>query len=240
MRKRTILAASAILAVGMIAVPTSANAANGGSWLLGRTNSESATTTVSNSAKSPALSLVTPSGVAPLKVNRTTRVDNLNADLLDGVSSGSFLRTTGKAADANLLDGLNSTSFARTSGKTGTIAHDGYWDGMGATCPTGTVFVSGGGYMPECADYIWYSGPDFDYDTGALIPNSWIVIGDYGVGVSNVTCYSPSGKAIPGAATNVSQTTGADDAMLMSASPQDSAPSEAAAAKVAKIKEMRK
>lgn len=236
MRKRTILTASAIVAVGIIAVPTAASAANGGSWLLGRTNYESATTTVSNSAASPALSLLTPSGVAPFKVNRATKVTNLNADLLDGVSSGSFLRTTGKAADANLLDGVNSTSFARTSAKTGTIAHDGYWDGMGATCPTGTVFVSGGGYMPEYADFIYYSGPDFNYETGALIPNSWIVLGDYGVGVSNVTCHSPSGAAIPGAATTVDQVTGSSPT-LMSATTEKS---QTALGKVAKIKEMRK
>ena len=239
MRKRTILTAAAIVAVGVIVVPTAANAANGGAWLLGKSNYESVATTVTNNYGTP-LSLKAKAGYAPLAVNSTKTVTNLSADRLDGLSSGSFLRTTGKAADANLLDGVNSTSFARTSGKTGTIAHNGYWDGVGAKCPTGTVFASGGGYMPEMADFIYYSGPDFNYDTGALIPNSWIVIGDYGIGVSNVTCYSPSGAAIPGVATNVSQTMGSDEPMLMSASPQDSAPSEVAAAKVAKIKEMRK
>jgi hypothetical protein len=239
-RTRKIIIAAAGLAVAGLVVPSAASAANGGSWLLGRSNSESATTKVTNSAATPALSLVVPSGIAPLAVNSTKTVTNLSADRLDGLSSGSFLRSTGKAADANLLDGNDSTKFAMRSAKTGTIAHNGYWDGMGAKCPTGTVFVSGGGYMPEFADYIYYSGPDFT-ETGALIPNSWIVMGDYGVGVSNVTCHSPSGASIPGVATSIDDTMGFDDMGLMAATTEkgDSV-SDLAAAKIAKVKEMRK
>jgi hypothetical protein len=40
-----------------------------------------------------------------------------NADLLDGLDSTDFLRSTGKAADADLLDGLDSAAFLRTTGK---------------------------------------------------------------------------------------------------------------------------
>ena len=116
MRKRTILTVSAVIAVGVIAVPTAANAANGGSWLLGRSNYESATTTVSNSAGTP-LSLVAKTGYAPLKVSSTTKVTNLNADRIDGLDSTNFLRNTGKAVDADKVDGLDSTSFLRSTGK---------------------------------------------------------------------------------------------------------------------------
>jgi hypothetical protein len=40
-----------------------------------------------------------------------------NADLLDGLDSTEFLRTSGKAADSDQLDGLDSAAFLRTTGK---------------------------------------------------------------------------------------------------------------------------
>ena len=40
----------------------------------------------------------------------------LNADLLDGLSSASFLGVGAKAADSNLLDGIDSLSFVRDTG----------------------------------------------------------------------------------------------------------------------------
>jgi len=215
MRKRTILAASAIVAVGCIAIPTGAYAANGGSWLLGRSNSESATTTVTHSGGTP-LSLNAKSGYAPLKVNSSKVVTNLNADKVDGYSA---------------------SSFAMRSGRTGTIAHDGSIDGLGAKCPTGTVFVSGGGFAPGAADYIYYSGPDWNAVTDALIPNSWIVISDTGVGVSNVTCYQPSGAPIPGVATSFLQTTGQVPALADTG--RGAALSDTAVAKIGQIKELK-
>ena len=180
MRKRTILTASAIIAVGVIAVPTAANAANGGSWLLGRSNYESAATTVSNSAGTP-LSLKAKSGYAPLAVNSSKTVTNLSADKLDGLSSSWFARSTAKSA---------------------VVSHDGSADGLGAKCPTGTIALSGGGYDP----YGWpvaYSGPDFDAN-GVLIPNSWLAMDEMGYSlVSFVTCVNLSGAAVPGALTNI-------------------------------------
>lgn len=217
MHKRTMLTAAAIVAVGCIAIPTGAYAANGGSWLLGRSNYESATTKVTNSSGTP-LSLVAKSGYAPLTVNSSKTVTNLSADRLDGYSAG---------------------SFAMRSGKTGTIVHDGYFDAVGAKCPSGTVFVSGGGYMPYGA--IWYSGPDWNATTEALIPNSWIVVGSDGYdiyfGVSNVTCYQASGASIPGAATKLSQTMWqSSPAATAGRSP---ALSDTAIAKIAQVKELR-
>ena len=78
MRRRTILTTAAVIAVGALVIPTAANAANGGSWLLGRTNYESAATTVSNSAGTP-LSLKAKAGYAPLAVNSTKTVTNLSS-----------------------------------------------------------------------------------------------------------------------------------------------------------------
>ena len=69
MRKHTILTASFIVAVGLIAVPTTANAANVtvvASRALPATSPPA--TTVSNSTSTP-LSLKAKSGYAPLAVN---------------------------------------------------------------------------------------------------------------------------------------------------------------------------
>jgi hypothetical protein len=242
-RKRPTLIAAAI--IGLIAVPTVATAANGGSWLLGRSNSETATTTVTNTAGVP-LSLVAKTGYAPLKVNSSTVVTNLNADKLDGLTGTSFLRSTSKAVDADKVDGLDSTAFAKAALTTGTIAHDGYYDGLGAVCPTGSKFVGGGGYMPGVDDFVWYSGPDWNADTETLIPNSWIVIGNHGVGTSNVTCLRPSGGAIAGAATTVDQlfaseyTEGSyEEPMSLMSVEKGQELSDTAIAKVAKVKELR-
>jgi hypothetical protein len=58
-----------------------------------------------------------------------------------------------------------------------------------------------------------------------------------GVGVSNVTCYQPSGAAIPGAATSVGQTTG-NSAVSAAAAGRARPLSDQAVAKIGQIKDM--
>jgi hypothetical protein len=53
------------------------------------------------------------SSAAPFITNARGLVTNLNADLLDGLTSADFLRATGKAADADKLDGLDSTALQK-------------------------------------------------------------------------------------------------------------------------------
>lgn len=179
MNKRTALTAAAIVAVGCIAIPTGAYAANGGPWLLGRSNSETATTTVTNTYGTP-LSLVAKSGYAPLKVNSNKVVTYLNADLVDGYSA---------------------TSFAMRSAKAGVVNDKDLTDAYGARCPTGTIATGGGGYDPMGWGLV-YSGPDWDNDTNAIIPNSWIALDGGGYVLSSyVNCVSLSGAAVPGAMT---------------------------------------
>lgn len=59
-------------------------------------------------------------GTAPLGVTSTTKVDNLNADLLDGLDSSELFTAatdgSGSGLDADLLDGLDSSAFARALG----------------------------------------------------------------------------------------------------------------------------
>src|SRR5215210_9247908 len=59
-----------------------AYAANGGSLLIGRSNSATATTTLTNTRGIP-LKLVAKPGSAPLTVNSTTTVPYFSADRLD-------------------------------------------------------------------------------------------------------------------------------------------------------------
>jgi hypothetical protein len=180
MEKRTLLTAAAIVAVGCIAIPTGAYAANGGSWLLGRSNYETATTTVTNTYGTP-LYLRAKSGYAPLKVNSTKTVTSLSADLLDGISSG---------------------SFARKTAKSGTVFSDGA-DGMGVVCPTGTILTGGGGFDPSATMPIGYSGPDWVEATGNFIPNSWVALGVDGTVLSSfATCVNVMGGSVTGAVTN--------------------------------------
>ncbi|GAB2769046.1 hypothetical protein GCM10027020_22660 [Nocardioides salsibiostraticola] len=61
-----------------------AYAANGKPLLLGKNNTATKKTTVKNTGSGPALRLKTKPGQPPLKVNRTTKVNKLNADRVDG------------------------------------------------------------------------------------------------------------------------------------------------------------
>lgn len=104
-------------------------AATGDPWILGQSNSASTPTeltapvngsglAISNSstgANSTPLTLTAAPGRAPMKVNRTTRVTNLNADLLDGVNSTAFLRqgvaTSQNVSSAGGLVDVTNTGF---------------------------------------------------------------------------------------------------------------------------------
>jgi hypothetical protein len=146
-----------------------AYAANGGAFLLGRSNSETATATLKNTAGTP-LSLVAKSGYAPLKVNSAVKVANLNADRLDGIDSTQFLRSTGVSANSAQLGGKPEAAFALATAKTGYVESatdvgiDVNSDGIfefytaEATCPAGTVLTGGGAYAGGSGD-VFYTGP---------------------------------------------------------------------------------
>jgi hypothetical protein len=63
-----------------------ADAATGGTFILGKANSESSTASLSNSKGTP-LKLTAPANVAPLAVSGTALVPNLNANYLGGLSA---------------------------------------------------------------------------------------------------------------------------------------------------------
>ena len=114
MRKPSPSMIVALLAL-FIAMGGAGVAATGGNFILGQSNTASSKTSLGASAfngkafditntntglSATALGLNVASGHAPLTVNSSTKVANLNADKLDGVDSGGFLSKTGKAADA--------------------------------------------------------------------------------------------------------------------------------------------
>ncbi len=182
MRKLKYTAVSTAIGAGIVAavalaVPAgSATAANGGVWLLGRSNAETATTTVTNTKGTP-LKLNAKSGTAPLAVNSTKVVGSLNADLVDG---------------------YHASAFAMRSGKTGVVVASDVNEP--AVWPAGPGSPGGGGLsLADAGGALGYSGPGSDPVTGKFLKNSWLALDANGYdAISIVNCYSPSGAAIPG------------------------------------------
>jgi hypothetical protein len=102
-----------------IALPTSGYAApNGGAVLLGRTNTTSKATalrskrgptlTLTNTGGKPAASFDVQHGKSPFTVNSSIKVNQLNADFLDGQSSATFQqRVTGGCAAGSAIQLVN-------------------------------------------------------------------------------------------------------------------------------------
>ena len=63
-----------------------ADAATGGTFILGKANKETSTASLADS-KGTALALSAPAGRAPLAVNRNVVVKNLNAQYLGGLTA---------------------------------------------------------------------------------------------------------------------------------------------------------
>jgi hypothetical protein len=147
------VAKSVLIGVGSAAVVLALTGAAAGSGVgavfnLGKTNRVSATSSltgstghsmlsVTNSGRGPALSLQVRKGRAPLSVNSTTRVPNLNASLLGGLAASQFIQGGGQSrsfgftmstasnSTRNLLSvpgfGTLSASCASASGGSATV-----------------------------------------------------------------------------------------------------------------------
>jgi len=166
------LAGAATAALILLSFP--AVAAVGDALLLGRANGADAVTSLSGQATanlrmintqagSPALDLRVQPGAPPLKVNSTTRVPKLNADLLDGKHTSGFATATHahdgvylpvgeQAASAALLAGRDPKEFA----------------GAGMACPPGASVVGYGRSGPLCSG-----------STGSVIVDSVGTVGQY-------------------------------------------------------------
>jgi hypothetical protein len=87
----TVIAVTLALVVGGAGF---ADAATGGTFILGKANSERSTASLSDSKGTP-LSLSAPAGVAPLAVSGNAMVANLNANYLGGLSAADLQPTGG-------------------------------------------------------------------------------------------------------------------------------------------------
>ena len=171
--------------VGVSMLGGAAYAANGGSLLLGRANTATATTTLTNSAGTP-LSLVAKTGYAPFKVGSKVKVTNLNSDTLDGLDSTVFARATGQFAAVSSavsvsIDWDNDTVLdSRLSV---------------ATCPAGTTVVSGG--AEQTSDTPTPAGILASAAEGG---NSWYLVtaGTASTPMAQAICYNPRGVVAGG------------------------------------------
>jgi hypothetical protein len=141
--------------VAMVLGSGTAYAATGGNFKLGGKNTATSVTSLVNS-QGTALKLTSKAGTAPLAVTSGTKVANLNADRLDGLTSVQFLRSTGKATDANMLDGLSSEQFLRSTGKAvDAESVDGLDSGALALAAGGTSYVvANGTFVDVNADMV--------------------------------------------------------------------------------------
>ena len=155
LRSTTTFAMGAIVA--LVLGTGTAYAATGGKLIIGRANSASTTTTLSN-AYGTALTLNSKVGHAPFKVNRTTKVSYLNSDLLDGLDSTHFARVT-------TVGSMYGTGFVDTN-QTAETTDDAVI--ALAVCPAGSQVVGGGGSDFTEDGVLFYSAPD-----GA---DAWLVV----------------------------------------------------------------
>ena len=174
----SIRSSSAFIAGAIVALVLgtgTAYAANGGIFRLGRSNSATAITTLTNT-QGTALKLSSKAGQPSLRVNRNTKVPSLNSDLLDGVDSGSFARVTKVGSNTG-------TGFVDDGG-TSDPADDAVI--AVAVCPAGSQVVGGGGSDLTDDGVLFYSAPD----TG----NAWLVIsstaGLNATNAANVAAYA--------------------------------------------------
>jgi len=105
-RTTTAFATGAVFA--LVLGTGTAYAANGGHFVLGGNNYESRGASLNNS-NGTALTLRSKSGTPSLKVNRTTKVPNLNADRVDNLEGANIARkvTVGTRIGAGFIDDNN-------------------------------------------------------------------------------------------------------------------------------------
>lgn len=130
------------------AMSGTAVAATGGTFVLGKDNKASKTSTLASRAGAP-LTLDAPRGRAPMRVNSTRRVARLNADLLDGLHGRAFARKLCSNGPDDYV--IARTNCTRVLTVVEPITNDGYQviardtaPGGLAVCPFG--YAVGGGF----------------------------------------------------------------------------------------------
>lgn len=132
------------------AMSGTAVAATGGNFILGKANTATSVSSLTNT-KGTALSLSSTATTPPLKVSNAVQVPNLNASELDGQTSSAFLPATGTAANSAELGGqppsfyLPATGTAANSSELGGLPASSYGDRWFAVVPAVGGLVVGNG-----------------------------------------------------------------------------------------------
>jgi hypothetical protein len=161
-------------------------AATGGKFILGRSNTASATTTLTNS-KGTALSLKAPSSKPALSVSNDQQVPNLNSSEVGGLAAGDLARTAGRTGNRQYYSDAMSLDPA-SNGATDTLVAQ-------ALCPNGTILTGGGFYDFTQSGYVLESAPTSDNEAWevmvAVDPTLNESIEDV---AAYATCYNPKGN----------------------------------------------
>jgi hypothetical protein len=99
------------------AMSGTAVAATGGTFILGKANTATNTTALTNT-KGTALSLSSTATTPPLKVSNSVQIAHLNASELDGQTASAFLPATGTAANSSALGGTPASGYMQGGGDT--------------------------------------------------------------------------------------------------------------------------
>lgn len=136
----------------VFAMSGTAYAATGGTFLLGKANTASTLTALTNSTGT-ALSLTAPANKPPLTVSNGTQIPNLNASKLGGLPASAFLPVTGSAADSSKLGGVPASGYMQGGGSTtgSRLSLQGGSSAVLATFPGGEVYAGCSADSPTLA-----------------------------------------------------------------------------------------
>jgi hypothetical protein len=161
-----------------VAMSGTAVATTGGAFILGQDNTASRTSTLTSRAGAP-LSLDAAPGAAPMRVDSTKRVARLNADLLDGRHSSSFLRSLCPLGQGSTRRNPCTSTYMRHVPITQPTLPNGTIDvnsaGMGTASCENAATVGGGfvlGGPADRLDIVRASSPH----TPVFRPRGWRVV----------------------------------------------------------------
>lgn len=137
------------------------------------------------SSGATAMDLRVGSGQPPMSVNSDVKVDNLNADELDGKDSTEFLGVNDKAADSDKLDGKDSSEFAGAYKRTVVVSPVGSATDNGAAL---TNALNGITDASATNPYLLKIEPGvYDLGSSSLNMKPWVDIEGSGEGVTTLT-----------------------------------------------------
>jgi hypothetical protein len=165
-------------------------AATGGNFILGKANTATTVSSLSNT-KGTALSLSSTSTVPPLKVSNSVQVPNLNASELDGDTSSAFLPANGTAANSSELGGSPASGYMQGGGDTtgarftvtgttiATLVHRPGADLDFVCDPTGgpsgpALFIAGNSGTASGATAVWWNKDGVGSDTSLQSISAWV------------------------------------------------------------------